>query len=494
MATISSRRNSVDDIRTAGGKITRNRRPPPSSRTPYARPSKSPTAEVEDDEIGNPNWLSTLIYPAKVIASGAGKILSFFGNDSEDDSDDEDSEYDDDEGENDESDKVCSPTSKSVNKHKIEQLVLEETFSREEGNQLIRLIKSRMVDTHGTRDQGTPPARNAAIMEARKWLKEKRSGSKEKMEAELDSLSQFTRSEKGSPADMAKSYMQNRPAWGSPSLKHVEFGSPSALGVLNFKEETPTSTLRSSELKRSSFAAGSWNLLDEIRRVRSKATEEFLSATPITKTSLSLFSPVNNRDISESKGNVEAAGQADSTHVIPDHVLHDVGANSFLRYSQDGNVVQSVEHQERPEAVDVSVLKDNKDNEVNESRTNTAENGSVASGHRSGDYAQVLSAADDPRPLEKENGILVNSTEEEQDVHVANILPEPIDVPCTTDTHAVLNGSQNSTSLQEEDHSQDLSQPTADGPTDQPKEAQKEKRSRGYTRRSRAREMKGKSI
>ncbi|CAO2820916.1 unnamed protein product [Amaranthus hypochondriacus] len=30
-------------------------------------------------------WLSGLIYPAKVIASGAGKLLSFFGNDDDDD-------------------------------------------------------------------------------------------------------------------------------------------------------------------------------------------------------------------------------------------------------------------------------------------------------------------------------------------------------------------------------------------------------------------------
>ncbi|KAL9230469.1 hypothetical protein vseg_005815 [Gypsophila vaccaria] len=486
MSTISSRRISGDDDhRTAGGKITRTRRPAPSSRTPYARPPTPPAAEAAEDEIANPNWLSSLIYPAKVIVSGAGKILSFFGNDSEDEDDEDDSEYDDDEGDNDGSDKVCSPTSKSVNKHKIEQMVLEETFTREEGDQLIRLIRSRMVDTNGTRGQGTPPARNTAIMEARKWLQEKRSGSKKKMEAELDSLSQFTRSEKGSPTDMAKSYMQNRPAWGSPSLKHVEFGSPSALGALTFKEETPTSTLRSSELKRSSFAAGSWNLLDEIRRVRSKATEELLSATPSTKTSLSIFSTVNNQEILESKGNIEAAGQTESTHVKPDNALHDAVANSFLR--EDDNAGQSAEHQERPEAVDVSVVKDNKDNEVNESRTTTAENGSVVSGRRPSSYVQGLISAKDPRPSEKENGNLVNLTEEEQDVHVANILPDPIDVPCTTDTQAVLNGSQHSSSLQEEDLSQSLSQPIVDGPADQPKEAQKEKKSRGNTRKSRPR-------
>ena len=59
--------------------MTRIRRPPPSSRIPYARPS--PSLVVKEDETENPNWLSNLIYPAKVIVSGAGKILNFFGND-----------------------------------------------------------------------------------------------------------------------------------------------------------------------------------------------------------------------------------------------------------------------------------------------------------------------------------------------------------------------------------------------------------------------------
>jgi len=47
---------------------------------------------------------------------------------------------------------------------------------------------------------------------------------------------------------MAKSYMQNRPAWASPSLKFAEVGSPSPLGVQRLMEETPKSTLRSSEV------------------------------------------------------------------------------------------------------------------------------------------------------------------------------------------------------------------------------------------------------
>ncbi|KAH9620696.1 hypothetical protein KSS87_017861 [Heliosperma pusillum] len=488
---------TISDTRTAGGKITRNRRPPPSSRTPYTRPSIPPPSQ-EHEDIENPNWLSNLIYPAKVIASGAGKFFSFFANDDSSSSED-DSENDDDEGEeveNDGSDKAFSPSCKSEHKRKIEELVLDETFSREEGDQLIRLIKSRII--------GTPPTRNKAVMEAKKWLLEKRSGSKKKLETELDSSSQFTRSEKGSPADMAKSYMQNRPAWASPSSKHAEFVSPSTLSKLHFKEETPTSTLRSSELKRSSFAAGSWNLLDEIRRVRTKATEEFLAATPLTKTSLSIFVPESNQDKMESKGTVEAADPAESAHVEPDNVLRDAVANSFSRGSQgpgeeayeggvgfviyasvevdrDDNAVQSMEHLEHSEAVDVSVPNDDKDNGVNESRSTTAENGSVASG-----YAVGQNAPEEPKPSEEENGNPLGSSQGGQDVHIenSNILSESIDIPCTT---VVLNGSQNSSSLQEEDLSQDFSHPTVDVPTAKAKEAQKEKKPRVQTRRNRGR-------
>ena len=56
----------------------RNRRAPPEARTPYARPEQPP-AMTSSEDPENPNWLSGLIYPAKMIASGAGKILSFFG-------------------------------------------------------------------------------------------------------------------------------------------------------------------------------------------------------------------------------------------------------------------------------------------------------------------------------------------------------------------------------------------------------------------------------
>lgn len=52
---------------------------------------------------------------------------------------------------------------------------------------------------------------------------------------------QATDDELGSPVDMAKSYMQRRPPWASPSIKHIEFTSPSPVKIQPFGEETPYS-------------------------------------------------------------------------------------------------------------------------------------------------------------------------------------------------------------------------------------------------------------
>ena len=51
-------------------------------------------------------------------------------------------------------------------------------------------------------------------------------------------LVQVNNEEMGSPVDAAKSYMQARPPWASPSTNNFEFKSPSPLGLQLFKEET----------------------------------------------------------------------------------------------------------------------------------------------------------------------------------------------------------------------------------------------------------------
>ncbi|KMT17804.1 hypothetical protein BVRB_2g033430 [Beta vulgaris subsp. vulgaris] len=488
MASTSSRRTPG-----AGGKIVKNRR---VQHSPYSRPPPSPP---RSDDVENPNWLSGLIYPAKAIATGAGKILSFFGNDysssssssAEDSSENDDGHEEIQNGmsfqEDDHFDKVLSPSSKSDTKHAIEELVSQEAYSRKEASELIKLVRSRIVDTSGTSGETTPNVRTTAIMEARKWLQEKRSGSKKTLENELDvsnmaSPSQISRNEKGSPVDMARSYMQNRPAWASPSSKQAEVGFSSPLGILNFKDETPKSTFRSSEVKKSSFTSGSFNLLDEIRRVRSKATEELLAAAPLTKTIRSSFSPERNmpQDSLMNKGVTEGAGPAESKHDRQENVLPDAAESTPFRVSQDGDAVLSKEHHESQEAAE---LKHNSINEVKQLKNITAENGfgCSASGLAEGQDTH------EARPSEGEDGNMVDSSQGGRDIHMENLKPqeEPA-TDITTDT--VINGSQNSSSMQQEELSQSFSQPVAeDVPSPKVKDTQKERKSRGYTRRGRGR-------
>ncbi|KNA13207.1 hypothetical protein SOVF_118250 isoform C [Spinacia oleracea] len=487
MATTSSRRTAAAGG-GVGGKIVKNRRVPT---TPYARPSPAPPPPPCDDPE-NPNWLSGLIYPAKVIASGAGKILSFFGNDysssssdgdsSENDDDEEDIENDVPFQEDDQLDKVPSPSSKSDSKLAIEQLVTQEIYSRKEANELIKLVRSRIVGSNG---ETTPNMRTSAIMEARKWLQEKRSGSKKKFEDELDasnvaSPSQISRNEKGSPVDMARSYMQNRPAWASPTLKQAEVGSSSPLGRLHFKEGTPMSNFRSSELKKSSFTSGSWNLLEEIRRVRSKATEELLAAAPLTKTIL--FSPESTlpRDSVLNKGVGEGTGPAESTHDRPENVLPDVEVSTRYRVSQEGEALQSVERQGSQEDAE---LAHDYDDEVKHLKSTTVENGYGCS---ASGFAQGQDTTNEARPSEGENGNLVDSSQVERDIHMEDNLNCQEDATIDISTDVVVNGSQNSSSMQQEELSQNFSQPVGeDSPASKVKVTQRERKPRGYTRRGR---------
>lgn len=54
-------------------------------------------------------------------------------------------------------------------------------------------------------------------------------------------MMQFTEVEVGSPVDMARTYMQGRPPWSSPSANHIECKYSSPIGIQLYKEETPYS-------------------------------------------------------------------------------------------------------------------------------------------------------------------------------------------------------------------------------------------------------------
>lgn len=287
-------------------------------KTPYDRP------RLLNSTQQNPNWISRhILSPTRAIVSGATRVLSsVFGfessspSSSSSSSSDRDSTSDDTAGTYDGQDVSTEGfnnighsepqpfAGKIETKRLIERLLMQESFSREECNKLTNIIKSRVVDfpmikgmglerlnetpnrTGGT-DVGIDDLCDTAVIDAKKWLEEKKSGSNSKSEfphgtsaSNFVTLAHSVEGEAGSPVDMAKTYMRTRPPWASPSTNNIEFRSPSPLGVPLFKEETPYSFggkyLSSSKRKRDSPATGSWNIQEEIRKVRSKATQEML--------------------------------------------------------------------------------------------------------------------------------------------------------------------------------------------------------------------------
>lgn len=190
----------------------------------------------------------------------------------------------------------------------IAQLLTQETFTREECDRLTHIIKSRVVDSpiiRGTEDGrlgevldktagndvDTPDLRNTAVKEAKKWFEGKKLGANSKPVecgiCTLNTAPHVTEEEAGSPVDLAKSYMQDRPLWASPSTNHIQLQSPSSMGKELFKEATAFSvgskSLSPSKLNWDSPVTGSWNIQEELRKVGSRATEEMLRTRPSTK-------------------------------------------------------------------------------------------------------------------------------------------------------------------------------------------------------------------
>ncbi|XP_039018747.1 protein KAKU4-like isoform X2 [Hibiscus syriacus] len=298
----------------SGGKMLHPRRTM-SRTTPYDR------SRLLNSTQQNPNWISGHVFsPTRAIVSGATRVLSsVFGlesSSSSSSSSDRDSTSDDTGGTNYGQDvssqglnniehgEPQSFAGKIETKSLIEQLLMQESFSREECDKLTNIIKSRVVESPVTRGMGlerlNETADRAAVIEAKKWLEEKKSGSISKSELLHGTSAQkfFTSAhsiegEAGSPVDMAKTYMRTRPPWASPAMNNIEFRSPRPFGVPLFKEETPYSIggkySSSSKSKKDSPATGSWNIQEEIRKVRSKATEEMLRTLSSPKIDWSSF-------------------------------------------------------------------------------------------------------------------------------------------------------------------------------------------------------------
>ncbi|KAK1269500.1 hypothetical protein QJS04_geneDACA013916 [Acorus gramineus] len=343
----------------SGGKAVSSRsRLPPAS--PYSRSeprrllprprSPSPSPPPSPNHGGR---LFGLIAPAtKMIAAGAGKLFSSVFGSSEELEDESDI------GSEDENvDMYCEENEESSQRHGttlieknhlegpqsvaqkrdakilIEQLILQETFTREECNRLTKIIQSRVrnISTmEGSRksadisagrsfisqlrSQGLTsysidgltarsPLSSAllpssaaftekAVKDAKKWVTERKLASSSKSDLELGPCILNTCASPhmlddgvSSPADMAKSYMESLPPWQSPSLSNSWFGTPPSTGMhlYNKKDTIPFANLSlslpsSKALKRIVPS----DVLDECRRLRGKPTENE-PETPVLK-------------------------------------------------------------------------------------------------------------------------------------------------------------------------------------------------------------------
>ncbi|XP_020264667.1 protein KAKU4 isoform X2 [Asparagus officinalis] len=337
----------------SGGKLLRGRRVTPSA-SPYARPESSPAAA----QMGSPKWLSGLI-------SGAGKLISsvlpsyrssesphssspvYSSDDDEDLSSGDYEDVEDLQSLNQGGtelvskcmDRLLAIVPKNETKLAIEQLLMQESFSRDECDKLTKLIQSRVVDfpspevcgdgreklrsrttgndtisgallysartlperisytssktNHFSPGQSifeacTPDLCNQAVAEAKKWLEEKKLASKPKYDSECGPCTLNTdmrqydiESEAGSPVDMAKSYMRSLPPWRSPAFSGIGFRTPPPYGIRRYQDEASYITSDYSlnlakGSKRGRLFIDSWDTLDEARRVRLKPIDDKL--------------------------------------------------------------------------------------------------------------------------------------------------------------------------------------------------------------------------
>ncbi|XP_022976154.1 protein KAKU4-like [Cucurbita maxima] len=361
----------------SGGKIVRARRAG-TRKTPYERPGLSNLGSG-----GNPSWISKFILsPTRTVASGAGKLLSSaFVSDSSSSSSDSDSgdDVEDDVHDENRAERVKKnetlamdnllrkdfPPEKKDSKHIIEQLLMQETFSRAERDKLFQIIESRVVECQTIKgeaagrvteisnravdsDDGRPAICSTAILEAKKWLNEKRLGLGSTSTLKLDHRSCTLNStnlpvvndeEMGSPVDVAKSYMRARPPWASPSTNNFDFKSPSPLGLQLFKEETSYlisgNPLSSSKVKRESPASGSWKIQEEIRRIRLKATEELLR-TPSAKLDWSSFASDHKSNSSSARYDYPKIASGDKMQ----HAVRSI--DKSMNRSPDNTVIQNL--------------------------------------------------------------------------------------------------------------------------------------------------------
>ncbi|KAL6844099.1 hypothetical protein ACP4OV_025772 [Aristida adscensionis] len=321
------RRSPEDDgeeDRSGGGRAQRRRLSPEED-------AASPDAAAAGT---SPGWLSSFVSGAKRVISS----VMLFSSPEEAASGEEEEEDDDGEEEgnglsSDENEDVHDTHGAIVpyneSKFAIEQMVMKETFSRDECDRMVELIKSRVTDStypeayeYGTPKENTnrnagighdftgtwrslsrsqnfrdlvpfssigpgsfPPGSplkaspelcTAALAEAKKWMEEKRQGLGSKPEENgpctfnTDMLSSGVDSDMGSPVDIAKSYMRSLPPWQSPFLGRQRFNiSPTAgVHIHSGEEKSKPSVFSSKVTTKEDYMPDFWGNLEESRRAR----------------------------------------------------------------------------------------------------------------------------------------------------------------------------------------------------------------------------------
>uniref|UniRef100_A0A0D9WAI6 Uncharacterized protein n=1 Tax=Leersia perrieri TaxID=77586 RepID=A0A0D9WAI6_9ORYZ len=319
----SRRRRSPEDDedgegdRSASGRVTRRRLSPEEGA--LSPDEAAAAAAVGTGAESSPGWLSSIV-------SGARRVISsvLFSSPEEAASGEDEEDDDEDETENNHGAIVSYNESKLA----IEEMVMKETFSRDECDKMVKLIQSRVTDSAlpESREYGTPkeiPTRNAAVgndftgawrslsrhrnvtesvsfsnigsgsfspgslihaspeqlsaavMEAKKWLEEKRQGLGSKPEdhgpctLNTDMLNSGVESDQGSPVDLAKSYMQSLPPWQSPFIGSQKFKTPPSTG-LHIHDDLGKSkySLSSKVTTKEDYLSNFWDNLEESRRSR----------------------------------------------------------------------------------------------------------------------------------------------------------------------------------------------------------------------------------
>ncbi|XP_063946001.1 protein KAKU4 isoform X1 [Daucus carota subsp. sativus] len=272
----------------SGGNIAKRRRHN-TLKTPYDRPPPQSPENFGIKQLSSDFFADT----SRMIAKGAIKFLTFMtdtdhiSSSSETEDDDDVVSCDDDVYAPFEVSKWIENDSTSTEmvrmspKWVIGKLLLQETFSKKESDKLIEIINSRVVDCFPMGEGqdagliemprgkcGTDDRCGTAVMQDKHWLNKK-------------------------SVDMVKAYMQACPPCASPSLRPSGLRTPSPMATDHYKDEalsTLSCTSFPSTQERGTHSARSWNIQDEVRKVRFKAAEDILHAFPSKKIGLSINS------------------------------------------------------------------------------------------------------------------------------------------------------------------------------------------------------------